>query len=205
MVPPTIVIATRNRHKIRELRQLLRGVSARFVSLRAFPAVAAVRENGGSFDANAARKARAAARATGCLAIADDSGLEVQALGWRPGIRSARFAGPRATDAQNNRKLLRLLRGVPLPRRGARYRCSLAAAAPDGRVWLTRGIWQGRVALAPRGRSGFGYDPLFEVPRCGKTVAQLGAAVKARLSHRGHAARKMQRILVKVLKSVRGI
>ena len=196
---PTIVIATRNRHKLRELRQLLGGVAARFASLRDFPSVPSAGEDGRSFDANAAQKARIAARATGHVAIADDSGLEVTALGGRPGIRSARFAGVRATDAQNNRKLLRLLRGVAPSQRGARYRCSLAVATPAGRVWTVRGLWRGRIAARARGRSGFGYDPLFELPRYRRTVAQLGVRLKQRLSHRAQAARKARRVLRRLM------
>lgn len=192
---PTIVIATRNQHKVRELRQLLRGVAARFVSLRAFPQAPSVREAGRSFDDNAAKKARSAARATGCLAVADDSGIEVEALGGQPGVRSARFAGAGASDTANNRKLLRLLRNVPPAKRGARYRCSLAVATPSGRVWIARGVWRGRIAAVARGRSGFGYDPLFELPRYRKTVAQLGGPLKQRLSHRAQAARRARGIL----------
>ncbi|MBI4355760.1 MAG: non-canonical purine NTP pyrophosphatase [Candidatus Omnitrophica bacterium] len=197
---PTLVIATRNRHKVRELRRLLGRLPARFASLADFPQTPIVHENGRSFDDNAVRKARVAARATGCVALADDSGVEVDALGGRPGVRSARFAGSGATDAANNRKLLRLLRGVPSARRGACYRCSLAVATPSGRVWITRGAWRGRIATAPRGRGGFGYDPVFEIPRYRRSVAQLGAVVKQRLSHRAQAARKARAILRRAIR-----
>ena len=187
-----IVIASGNPHKVRELKRLIAVPGIRFRSLAEFPGVPAVRETGRSFKANAELKARAVARATGRLALADDSGLEVEALGWRPGIRSARFSGPRGDDRTNNAKLLRLLKGLPARRRRARYQCALALAAPSGIVAVTRGAWRGRIALEPRGRGGFGYDPLFVVPRLGKTVGQLPAALKARLSHRAAAARRLR-------------
>jgi XTP/dITP diphosphohydrolase len=190
-----IVIATRNRHKARELSRLLRVRGVRWRSLAEFPPAGKVREDGRTFDANARKKALAAARATGRLALADDSGIEVKALGWAPGIRSARFAGAHGDDRRNNEKLLQALAGVPGPRRAARYRCSLALASPARVVALTRGTWNGRIADTPRGRGGFGYDPLFLLPRRGKTVGQLPARAKERLSHRAIAARRMRPVI----------
>ena len=197
-----IVIATRNRHKVRELTSLLPKAGIRWSSLRQFPHVSSVRESGRSFDENALRKARAVARETGCLALADDSGLEVEALGGAPGIRSARFAGSHGDDAANNRKLLRALRRVPLAQRRARYRCSLALAGPSRLIALVHGEWKGRIALAPAGRNGFGYDPLFLVPRLGKTVGQLPARVKRRLSHRAASARQLRPILRRLVRQI---
>ncbi len=186
-----IVIATRNAHKVRELTRLLPLTGVRWHSLAEFPAVPPVREDGRTYTANAIKKARAAARATGMPALADDSGLEVRALDWAPGIRSARFAGAHGDDGANNAKLLRLLDGVPPAKRGARYQCVLALAAPDGRIMLARGTWRGRIALKSAGRGGFGYDPLFWLPGLGKTVGQLPVRRKHRLSHRARAAARM--------------
>lgn len=190
-----IVLATGNPHKFRELRGLLRVPGIRWRSLADFPGLRAVRETGRTFEANAAKKALAMARATGLWAIADDSGIEVKALGWAPGVRSARFAGRHGNDAANNKKLLRLLRAVPALRRTARYRCVLALASPTRVHALTRGVWRGRIAATPAGQGGFGYDPIFWLPARGKTVAQLPASLKQRLSHRALAAKRMQRVL----------
>lgn len=190
-----LVIATGNRHKFRELARLLRTPGIRVHSLAKFPHLRPVKETGRTFEENAAKKARAVARATKHLALADDSGLEVEALGWGPGVRSARFAGRHGDDRANNDKLLRCLAGVPPSRRRARYRCVLALAGPSGIIALARGVWRGRIAARPRGRQGFGYDPLFVVPRVHRTVGELSAAVKARLSHRADAARRMAPVL----------
>lgn len=189
-----IVIATSNLHKVRELRGLLRIGGVRWRSLAEFPSVRPPRETERSFAANAVLKARAVARATGRLTLADDSGLEVAALGGAPGIRSARFAGRHGDDAANNAKLLRLLR-----RRGprqARYRCVLALAAPRRVLAVVVGTWQGRIAARQAGANGFGYDPVFLAPgQRGKTVAQLPRRTKQRLSHRAAAARRLRPFL----------
>lgn len=190
-----VVIATRNRHKFRELTTLLRVPGIRWRSLADFPRVSVEDETGRTFDANAVKKARAAARATGCVALADDSGVEVEALGGAPGLRSARFSGRHGDDAANNAKLLRLLRGVRGGKRKARYRCSLALATPSRLVAITQGTWAGRIAERPAGRGGFGYDPIFFIPSRGKTVGQLPQRLKQHLSHRAAAARRMRPIL----------
>ena len=191
-----IVIATRNRHKFRELRALLAMPGVRWHSLLEFPRVPAVKETGRTYDANAIMKATAAARATGLPSLADDSGLEVDALGGRPGVQSARFAGTQGDDRANNEKLLRMMRRVRDGKRTARYRCSLALVVPSsGVAALTRGAWAGRIAAAPQGRRGFGYDPIFFVPRFGQTVGELPSSVKQRFSHRARAARRMRAAL----------
>ena len=199
-----LIIATGNRHKFRELSRLLRTPGIRFRSLARFPTVRPARETGRSFEENAAKKARAAARATGCWAVADDSGLEVEGLGWGPGIRSARFSGRHGNDRANNEKLLRALTGLPARRRRARYRCVLALAGPSGLVRAVGGAWHGRIAEAPRGRRGFGYDPLFVVPGVKKTVGELPDAVKARLSHRAKAAGRLRRLLRRLAQTSAG-
>ena len=198
---PTIVIATHNRHKFRELKALLNVPGVRWRSLAEYPGVPPVREHGRTFDANAIAKARSVAKATGCLALADDSGIEVEALGGAPGVRSARFAGSHGNDQANNTKLLRLLAGLPPARRRARYRCTLALAGPSGFLALTRGAWSGRIARTPRGSRGFGYDPIFLVPKLRKTVAELPARTKQRLSHRAAAARRMRPVLGHLVRS----
>ena len=162
------------------------------MSLLALPQVP---ERGRTFEQNARQKALFVARATGCWALADDSGLEVAALGQAPGVRSARFAGRHGDDHANNAKLLRLLRGVPDAKRDARYRCVLALASPKKLLAVTEGTLRGRMAHVPRGRGGFGYDPLFLLPRFKRTVAQLSAATKNRLSHRAKAAQAMRQAL----------
>lgn len=197
-----IVIATGNRHKFRELARLLDAPGIRWHSLEAFPRILPVRETGKTFDANAVKKAKAVARATALLALADDSGIEVAALGGLPGIYSARFAGSHGDDAANNRKLLRILEGVPSRSRKARYRCSLALADGKKVLLLTSGSWMGYLATVPHGRGGFGYDPIVIIPKYGKTVAQLAPAVKRRESHRAAAAKKMRPLLRKLIKKI---
>jgi len=194
-----LVIATRNRHKFRELKALLAVPGIRWHSLAEFPGAPRVDEGARTFDANAMRKAHAAARATGLWAVADDSGLEVDGLRKAPGVRSARFAGRHGNDRANNAKVLRLLAGRPAPARRAQYRCSLALSDGSRVVALARGSWRGRIAGHPRGRGGFGYDPIFMVPTLGKTVAELPIAAKQRLSHRAVAARRMRAALSKLI------
>jgi XTP/dITP diphosphohydrolase len=174
------------------------------VSLDELAVVGEPIEDGLTFETNALIKARFAARATGLPALADDSGIEVEALGGRPGVRTRRFAGPNATDAENNAKLLRELQGVPADRRGARYVCVLAVALPEPasrgglRVLTRRGTTRGRITFEPRGRGGFGYDPLFEPARervGGRTFGQYSQAEKDAISHRGRAARRLAPVL----------
>ncbi len=190
-----VVVATKNAHKFRELSALLCMPGVRLRCLSPTDRLPRVREDGRTFEANAVKKARAIAQATGGLALADDSGIEVQALGGAPGVRSARFAGRHGDDAANNRKLLRLLRGVPIAKRQACYRCVLALANPTTVLAVTEGCWRGRIAYAPKGQGGFGYDPIMWLPSRRNTVAQLSAAEKHRLSHRAHAARRMRAVL----------
>jgi XTP/dITP diphosphohydrolase len=200
-----LVVATRSNHKLAELRTLLDLGATALVSLEDLGAEGDVDETGATFEANASLKARYAARATGLPALADDSGLEVDALGGGPGVRTRRYAGDHATDAQNNAKLLAALEGLPPERRGARYVCVLALALPDERgprdglpVTLVRGTCRGRIATAPRGSGGFGYDPIFEPrsePPGGRTLGEWSAEEKNAISHRGAAARRMSPIL----------
>lgn len=190
-----IVVATGNSHKVRELRELLHVNGIRWRSLAEFPRAQAPRETGRSFHANAVLKARAAAQATGRWALADDSGLQVEALGGGPGIRSARFAGGHGDAAANNAKLLRALARRVGRGRAARYRCVLALAAPQRVLAVVTGSWEGRIARRSAGAGGFGYDPLFLARGSGKTVAQMPRRMKQRLSHRAVAARRLRPFL----------
>lgn len=191
-----LIVATRNPHKKREIRALF-GHSKRWrlIFLDRYPRLPLPKETGKTFDENALLKARAIARYTGKPAIADDSGLEVFALRGRPGVRSARFAGSKATDEENNQKLLRLLNTFPPARRKARYQCSLAFVRPGHKPVLFRGKLSGWIGFVPKGRHGFGYDPLFFLPRYGKSVAQLSPTLKNHISHRSRAFQKFKRYL----------
>lgn len=189
-----IVLATRNAGKIRELHDLLRDTGVTVVGLDAYPELGEIEETGATFAENALLKARTVAGLTGRIAVADDSGLEVDALGGAPGVHSARYSaedGAPATDARNNAKLLAALADVPEPRRTARFCSVMVACAPDGRHITAAGTWEGRVADAPRGDNGFGYDPLFFDPQLGRTAATLTRAEKNARSHRGKALRRL--------------
>ncbi len=189
---PTLLFATRNRGKVVELRQLLADLEIEVISLTDLPQeVPEVVEDGDTFAANAGKKAREVSMATLLPALADDSGLVVDALGGLPGVKSARYAGPNAADADNNAKLLKELAGVPESRRSARFRSVLAfadTAGPLGADLITaRGECEGLILTEPRGTGGFGYDPLFFVPELGVTFAELGVGTKNDLSHRARA------------------
>jgi XTP/dITP diphosphohydrolase len=193
-----LILASANPGKQREFAELLAPLGIELV-LQCVLGIPSVAETGASFEANALLKARHAALASGLPALADDSGLEVDALGGRPGVYSARYAGDGATDQDNNAKLLAALARVPAAGRAARYRCVLALVqqAGDCAPLLAEGSWEGSIALAPAGSGGFGYDPLF-VPRgFDQTVAQLPRAVKNRLSHRAVALAMLARELAR--------
>jgi XTP/dITP diphosphohydrolase len=191
-----LVLASGNPGKLRELETLL-GPGWQILS-QAELGISPTEETGDSFAANALLKARHAARHSGLPALADDSGIEVDALGGRPGVHSARYAGPGATDEDNNRLLLRELAGVPDARRTARYRCVLAfvANADDPSPLLVEGTWEGRIGFEPRGRGGFGYDPLFIDAASGLTGAELSPAEKNARSHRGQALARLKPLLL---------
>jgi XTP/dITP diphosphohydrolase len=183
-----LLLATRNDGKVREVRELLANEPLRLETLAAHPEVGDVVENGKTFDENARLKAAHAARKSGLWTIGEDSGLEVDALDGAPGVRSARYAGIHGDDEANNCKLLRDLEGQM--NRAARYVCVMVLAAPDGAIVATaRGTCEGRILEAPRGRSGFGYDPLFVAERMDRTMAELGPEAKGAISHRGQAVR----------------
>jgi XTP/dITP diphosphohydrolase len=202
---PRLLIATHSAHKLAELRELLRVDRGELVSLDDLGITDDPAETGRAFSTNARIKARFGVRASGLPTLADDSGLEVDALDAGPGVRTRRYAGEGATDGENNAKLLATLEGLPPERRGARYVCVLALALPGAtgpRGGLTireaRGTCRGRIAAAPRGTGGFGYDPIFEPqsePPGGRTLGLWTPAEKNRISHRAAAARRMTPIL----------
>jgi XTP/dITP diphosphohydrolase len=189
-----LLVATRSEHKLRELRELLSLEHAELVSLDDLGVFDDPIEDGQTFEANAAIKARAGLTATGLPTLADDSGIEVDALDGGPGVRTRRYAGEDATDAGNNAKLLAALDRLPPERRGARYVCVLALAVPGATLRFERGVCRGRIATEPRGTGGFGYDPIFEPeeePPRGRTFGQWAPEEKNRISHRARAARAM--------------
>lgn len=185
--PLEIVLATRNLGKIRELLALLADLPVRVLTLDDYREIPPLPETGETFEANASSKALVVARLTGRVALADDSGLEVDALGGAPGVHSATFLGPDATDADRNAWVLERLRSVAEDARTARFRAVVAVATPDGAVRTFEGICEGRIAHAPRGTGGFGYDPIVYLPALGRTMGELPPEAKNRLSHRGRA------------------
>jgi len=192
-----VVLATRNRGKLREIVPLLAGLDLDLVTVDEVAPACELREDADTFEANALAKARQAAAATGLPAIADDSGLEVDALAGAPGVHSARYAGLPSDDARNNAKLLEALRGVPPGRRQARCRCVAVFVDPGARVEIVRsGDCGGEILAQPRGELGFGYDPLFLVPALGRTMAEVPLDEKNRLSHRAAAFRALADALI---------
>jgi XTP/dITP diphosphohydrolase len=198
-MPRTLVFATRNRGKLAELEALVAPLGLAVVSAAALPEAPEVEEDGASFEENAMKKAREVARACGLPALADDSGLEVDALGGAPGVLSARYAGPGANDRANNARLLEDLAAVPEAARTAHFTCVMAFADPAGAlgeaIHVTRGRCDGRLLFEPRGEGGFGYDPLFLVPAEGLTFAELPREAKNRISHRARALGAMRGVL----------
>jgi XTP/dITP diphosphohydrolase len=194
--PRRVVLATGNAGKLREFAALLAPLAIEVIPQTAL-GITPVEETGDTFEANALLKARHAALAAGLPALADDSGIEVDALGGRPGVWSARYAGPAATDAENNALLLRELDGVPSGRRLARYRCVIAyvGGPNDAAPLYARGSWHGTIATTPAGEGGFGYDPLFVPEGLAVTAAQLSAAEKNTRSHRAIALAELLRLL----------
>ncbi len=193
----TIVLATRNKGKIAELEHMLAGYGLTVLGLDAFPDIEEIEEDGVTFEENSLKKARTVAQLTGHIAVADDSGLEVDALGGAPGVYSARYSddrpdlpGPSADD-RNNQKLLEALAPVQDAKRTGRFRCVMSACAPDGTHIVAEGAWEGRIARDFRGDNGFGYDPLFIDPEDGRHSAELPKDEKNRRSHRGKALRAL--------------
>ncbi len=190
-----LVLASGNQGKIAEFQRLLENLDIAVHSMKEYPQIGEIEENGATFAENALIKARAVCKATGKPALADDSGLMVDALDGAPGIYSARFAGLQHDDAANNAKLLQLLEPVKDGQRTGSFFCAIAIVLPDGREYTVEGSCSGKILRQLEGDGGFGYDPLFYVEELGKTFAQLSMAEKNRISHRGRANQKAVEIL----------
>jgi XTP/dITP diphosphohydrolase len=194
-----LVVATKNKKKLSEIKDILKGINLELCSLDAYKAVPPVIENGKTFQENAVKKAVKLARFTKQLCLGEDSGLCVDALDGEPGIYSARFSGRDKSDIKNNLKLLRLLKDLPLAKRKAHYVCAVALADKRGLIGVVEGSCSGLIACEPKGSAGFGYDPLFYIPKYKKTFAQLGEKIKHKMSHRYHALKKTKRIIEKYI------
>jgi len=192
---PKLLLATNNKGKMREYKQLLQELPFEMVSLAEQGITTEVHEVGGSLEENARLKATGIARESQLVVLADDSGLEVDALGGKPGPLSARYAGAGASDKDRIDYLLAKLKGVPWEKRSARFRCVIAIATPDGKVELCSGECRGVITFEPRGEEGFGYDPIFYFPELDKTMAELPLTIKNQVSHRGQAARQACQVL----------
>ena len=200
-----LVVATKNPGKLREIQDLLSRFHLKIFSLRDFPQIPPPLEDGVTFAENAAKKAMEVACKTNRLALADDSGLVVDALQGRPGVFSARYAGENATDEQRCQKLLSEMANVPEGKRQATFVCAIAMASPMGKLQVVDAECYGRIAFSPRGEKGFGYDPIFFLPQFSQTMAELHPDVKNRISHRGRALKKARRLLPAFLKEAKSL
>lgn len=198
-----LLLATKNRGKICEISRILQMPDIRLLCLDDFPGAPEAQENGASFEENALIKARTAAHHSGLPSLADDSGLVVDALGGRPGIFSARYAGPDAGDRGNIAKLLEEMSGVPTGKRAGRFVCH-AALVFQGRAYQAEGRLEGLITTEPRGTGGFGYDPVFLLPERGLTLAELAPEEKDRISHRARALQKLKPLLLQLAKKADG-
>lgn len=200
--PFTVVLATRNPNKVKEILAIFQEAPIKFLTLDQFPGVPDVLEDKATLEENARKKAYEIAQITHHIALADDSGLEVDFLDGAPGVISARFAGANCSYADNNNKLLKLLKGVPTEHRKARFRSVIALAVPEGATQTVEGHLDGYITDRPRGEEGFGYDPIFLVPDQGKTLAELGPNLKNSISHRYKALQAIRPILLKLRENI---
>ena len=200
--PFTVVLATHNQHKVKEILAIFGDIPINVVTLDNFPGAPDVIEDGKTLEENAQKKAYEIAKFTKNIALADDSGLEVEYLDGAPGVFSARFAGAGCSFADNNNKLLKLMKGVPTEHRKARFRCVMALALPKGATQTVEGVLDGYITDRARGEEGFGYDPVFLVPEQGKTLAELGPHLKNSLSHRFKALQEIRPTLLNLRKSI---
>ena len=199
-----LLIATHNRGKLVEYQAIFADLQLDLATLDDVDIHDDVAETGVTFAENARAKAIAYARQSGLLTLADDSGLQVDALGGEPGIHSKRYAGANKSDSDRIAFLLDKLRDVPVGRRAARFRCAIALAAPDGKLWETEGACEGEIAFEPRGENGFGYDPIFQVTARGARMAELSTAEKNKVSHRARAAEQARDILAEMIANESG-
>lgn len=200
--PFKVVLATHNPHKVKEITAIFSETPIEFVTLDQFPGAPEVVEDGKTLEENAQKKAYEIAKFTNQISLADDTGLEVNFLDGMPGVISARFAGPNCSFADNNNKLLKLMKGVPTEHRRARFRCVMSLALPKGATQTVEGALEGYITDRIRGEEGFGYDPVFLVPEHGKTLAELGPTLKNSLSHRFLALQAMKPVLLKLRENI---
>lgn len=200
-----LVVATKNKKKLREIKEILRGLNLKVSSLADYKNAPGIIENGRTFKENAIKKAVKIARLTGKLTLGEDSGLCVEALKGAPGVYSSRFSGSAKDDDKNNSKVLKLLEGLPPAKRKAYYTCAVALADKQGLLGVVEGKCFGRIGFELKGRSGFGYDPLFVIPKYGKTFAQLGLKIKHRMSHRFRALSKARSLLLKYFRGEKNV
>ena len=194
-----LVLATKNRDKIKEIKHLLRGLKVKVLSIEDYPDLPEVHEDGETLRDNAIKKAVTISAYTGKWALADDTGLAVAALDGAPGVYSARFAGPGCKYIDNNKKLLRLLADLPKSKRRAQFKCVISLADPRGKVHSVTGVINGYIGTEMKGQHGFGYDPVFVVPEYGQTFAQLGLKTKNQVSHRGQALEKIKKVIKRMI------
>ena len=194
-----LVVATKNKKKFQEIKDILNGLNLQLTSLADYSRAPRIIENGKTFKENAAKKAVKIARFTGKLTLGEDSGLEVDVLGGKPGIYSSRFSGKDKSDHKNNLKLLKLLEDLPLKERKAHYTCAVALADEKGLLGVTEGKCRGLIGFELKGRHGFGYDPLFIIPKYKKTFGELGEGIKHKMSHRYRALQKAGEIIEKYI------
>ena len=195
---PKLLLATNNTGKVKEYRNLLQGIPFELVTPKEMGILMDVEENGTTYEENARLKACLLSRRSGLLTLADDSGIEVDALDGEPGVMSARYTGETASDAERVNYLLSKLKDIPREKRTARFYCLIAIAQPDGQVQYCDGECKGIITFKPQGENGFGYDPIFFFPERGKTMAQLPLEIKNQISHRGRAAQKVRLLLNKM-------
>ena len=197
----TLIVATKNKGKLKEIQELLKDLPLKITSLTDYKNLPEIIEDGKTFRANALKKALTISRVKKTLVLGEDSGIEVKALGNRPGVRSARYSDPDATDEKNNRKMLAELKGITMGKRQARYRCVAALTDGDKIVAVVSGSCEGLIAEKPMGKNGFGYDPLFFIPKYNKTFGQLDPSIKKQMSHRAKAMAKIKEVLEERLKT----
>jgi len=198
-MPQNLLIATRNQKKKRELQAILSAWNVKLLTLDDVEGMPEIEEDGATFAENAIKKAQTIAQLSGCITLADDSGLVVDALGGAPGVFSARFAGLEANDENNNLKLLYLMQNIPDEDRTARFICVIAVADPDGHVDTVQGVCEGKIGITPRGHGGFGYDPLFIPSGLSDSFAELPDVEKNQISHRGKALQDAKALLERIL------
>lgn len=199
----SLVVATQNKKKLEEIKEILKKMDLKVISLADFSETPRIIENGKTFQENAVKKAVKVAQFTKQLTMGEDSGLCVDALGGKPGVYSARFSGKDKSDEKNNLKLLKVLEGLPLSKRKAHYSCAVALADKNGLIGVVEGRCRGLIGFEQKGKFGFGYDPLFVIPKYSKTFAQLGAVKKHKMSHRYHALKKAKKIIEKYIEDYR--